>query len=372
MLNLNRNGYTAAEVQAALHSANRRISFRYELLDQNDQPVGIEPEVLNGSIEYGALREIKRTGRFKIKDSGKIDYLRHRLKVYMRLHMPKKPGADGYAEFPLGVFLLSTPPRRDEHGIVVRDVEAYDLGQVLRDDKTERRYTVLSGTNVVQAVADVLLSAGLTKLNLEPTDKTLPSDRDWPPGTPKARIVADLLGSINYASLWFDGEGYAVARPYVAPDKASISYTYADDSLSVVYSEGYEHNLDAFGVANKWVLFVSEPDRPPLLSVRVNDNPGSPTSTVNRGRVIVDYRQVDAVDQESLDGLADRLKIEATQLFEHIRFRTALMPFHEHAEVLHLRYAHLGINGRYVETGWRMDLKAGGVMEHEARRVVIL
>src|SRR5690606_36795636 len=123
----------------ARHSANRRISFRYELLDQKNQLVGNEPEILYGSIEYGALREIKRTGRFKIKDSGNIDYLRHRLKVYMRLHMPKKPGADGYAEFPLGVFLLSTAPRRDEHGIVVRDVEAYDLGQALQDHKNERR-----------------------------------------------------------------------------------------------------------------------------------------------------------------------------------------------------------------------------------------
>lgn len=55
---------------------------------------------------------------------------------------PAHTGPAGFAEWPQGVFLLSTPPRSvDADDVVTRDVEGYDQLQVYADDKVADRYT---------------------------------------------------------------------------------------------------------------------------------------------------------------------------------------------------------------------------------------
>lgn len=273
-------------------------------------------------------------------------------------------------EFPLGVFIPSTPPRKaDPAGVVTREVEAYDLLQVLTDDKVPDRYTAAAGTNYITVVKALLDSAGIVAQNLTPTISTLPADRDWDPGTPKLRIVNDLLDAINYRSLWFDADGQAVAQPYVSPADRAAEYTYQDDGQSVILPEVQE-SLDLFAVPNRWVLTVSEADRPALRSEYTNANVNSPTSTVSRGRTIVDYRQVEAADQAALDGMTQRVAFEASQVYQQVEFETAIMPMHSDSDVLNLKFGHLGLDAKYSETGWSFDLKAGARMRHRVRRVV--
>lgn len=367
MQSLAKGGYTAAQVQAALHSPVREIHFRYDLLDSTNKLKARLTNVTSGSIQYSSLAEIKRTARFVVQDDDSINYLTDRIKPYARLKMPD----GGYAEFPLGVFILSTPPRKaDAAGVVVRDVEAYDLLQVLVDDKVTDRYTVTSGTNYITAVRTVLTSAGITSVNLTATSKTLPTDRDWEPGTKKLHIINDLLGAINYRSLWFDENGVAVALPYISPADRPSEYTYQDNDESVIFPDVTDH-LDLFGVPNKWVLAVSEPDRAPLVSTYTNNNADSPTSTVNRGRTIVDFREYEeAADQDSLDAKAERLAFEASQVYQQVEFSTAIMPMHSDSDVLTLVYFSLGLSDKYSETGWGFALKTGAQMWHKVRRVV--
>lgn len=282
--------------------------------------------------------------------------------------------AGGWAEFPLGVLLLTSPKRKaGSTGSILRDVEAYDQLRVLADDSYEDRYTVTAGTNYITAVKTVLDSAGITSnfQNLTATDKTLPADRDWDPDTSKLQIINDLLGAINYRSLWFDEAGIAVAVPYVSPAVRASEYTYRDDQDSVILP-GVEHELDLFDIPNKWVVFVSEADRPSLKSVRTNSNPDSPTSTVSRGRNIPKRIQVEAADQASLDAIADRFAFEASQVYEGVDFETGIMPFHSDSDVLTLEYSKLGISAKYAETSWEFQLKAGSSMKHHIRRVVTI
>lgn len=366
MQSLARNGYTAEQVRAALHAPNRHIAFRYELLDTNNRFKRRLDNVLAASVSYNALAQIKRTARFTLEENGNINFLRDRIKPYARLRMPD----GGWVEWPLGVFILSTPPRKaTPEGWVVREVEAYDLLQVLVDDKVPDRYPITAGTNYIAAIKDLLTGAGLTALNLTPTDKALPTASDWEPGTSKLEIINGLLTAINYRALWVDENGVAVAEPYISPAEQAPAYTYQDDDQSVIFPEVQE-SLDLFAVPNRWVLVVSEPDRPPLVAVYTNDNSDSPTSTVNRGRVIVDFRQEQAADQETLDALAARLAFEASQVFEQVEVETAIMPMHSHADVIELYFAALGIRHKYSEVGWEFELKAGAHMRHKVRRVV--
>jgi len=366
MQSLARNGYTAEQVRAALHAPNRQIAFRYDLLDNSNnlkKPLGC---VQAGSIANNSLANIKRTAKFTLWDDGTINFLSDRIQPWARLKM-----SGGWVEWPLGVFVLSTPPRKaDISGTVTREVDAYDLLQVLTDDKVTDRYTVTAGTNYIAAVKALLDGALITAQNLTATNITLPAALDWKPGTTKLQIINDLLGAINYRSLFFDENGQAVAQPYVSPDVRASEYTYQDDDQSVIFPE-VEQGLDLFGIPNRWVLVCTEPDRSVLVSTYTNSNPSNSTSTVNRGRTIVDYQEgQQAADQASLDALTQRTAYEASQVYEQVSFDTAIMPMHSDSDVLSLIFTKLGISAKYSEQSWSFDLKAGVRMKHQIRRVV--
>jgi hypothetical protein len=277
----------------------------------------------------------------------------------------------GYVEWPLGVFLLSTPKRTlSERGIVTREVKAYDQLVVLNQDKIGDRYVVNAGAYYTEAIADLIAPLGLTAA-ITASDLTLPGAREWEPGTTLLRILNDLLAAINYESAWFDESGRLICRPYLSPADRSSEYTYADDRYSMRTGSAGQ-TLDLFDIPNQWVLVKSEGDEPPLVSVYTNDDPSSRTSTAARGRTIVDYREgEDAADQETLDAKARRYAFNASQVFETIEIETAVMPMHSNADVLSLEIPALGIDGqKFSEQSWAFELRRGARMTHNVRRVV--
>lgn len=276
-----------------------------------------------------------------------------------------------WAEWPQGVFLLTSPTRdADPHGVVVRQVEAYDQLLVLRDDKITNRTAAASGTKYTDQVRTFLTGAGITDLNITPSSALIPVTKEWEPGTQKLRIVNDLLAAINYEGVYFDENGTCIVRPYVSPADRASEHTYAADSTSVILPR-VRQTLDLFAVANRWVLTVSDPDRAALSSTFTNNDPASPTSTVSRGRTIVDFRtEQDAADQVALDAKVARLAFEASQVFEEIELPTGIMPVHSHNDVYTLVYPDLGVAEKYSERAWELPLERGGTMRHTIRRVV--
>lgn len=282
-------------------------------------------------------------------------------------------GRSGYAEFPQGVFLMSTPGRKtDEAGRVVREVEGYDQTKVLLDDKVDSRHVAASGTKFTDEVINQLTAAGITDYRVQPNDATLPKDLEWPPGTERLRIINALLTAINYQALWFDEHGVAVAEPYIQPDRRAVTHTYHDDGDSVIF-HGTEEVIDLFDIPNKWVIMVSEPDLPPMLATYTNQSILSPTSTYSRGRTIVDFRERDYQDaptQATLDARVERIAFEASQVYSYVEMETALMPIHSHFDILDVRVTDLGVDDVYTEMGWSFQLRQGARMQHSIRRIV--
>lgn len=118
---------------------------------------------------------------------------------------------------------------------------------------------------------------------------------------------------------------------------------------------------------------ATNPEIEPLVSRFTNDNAGGPTSTINRRRTIVDYREVDDIaNQGVLDEYTRRIAYEASNVFGKVVFETAIMPHHSYMDAIFCEHTGLGIKNKYIETSWEMDLKAGGKMKHSARRVIQL
>ena len=392
---LARDGFTESQVKLALHYPHRRIDFRYELLDKEGNKKADLYNVLSAEVSHSALATIKRTARFTLRDEDTIDYLQDRIRPICRVFIP--PGRvfaqyysffsqqfaalieeaedttkSGWVEFYLGEFLLSSPTRTEENGQVIREVEAYDGLVILTDDKFDSAYTVTAGTNYVQAVIDILASAGITKYNVPETDKTLSKDIVFEVGKEKLYAINDLLRAINYESIHVDVNGYFTSAYYRSPADRASEYEYFTNSDSVVFG-GYSEELDAFALPNKWVVKADRGEEVPLVSTYVNDKPESPLSTINRGRNIVDYRELnDIADQVTLDAYTERIVYESSQRFGKITFETGLMPMHDYSDVFNIYFNDLEVSGKYSETSWSMPLAVGARMKHEVRRTEIM
>lgn len=223
-------------------------------------------------------------------------------------------------------------------------------------------------TGVVQSILDDLsMPSHVTK-----SASVLPTVREWEAGTSKREIINDLLAAINYESISFDEDGFAIVRPYVSPQDRSAEFRYVDDELSIMYPE-VMHELDLFKIPNRWVLSLSDPDRDPVTVVFTNNDPSSPTSTVRRGRTITEFlSNQDADSEATMIQKATRAAFEASQVYEAVEFDSGLMPIHSGNDVFDVVYDPMGINAKYVEHSWDMSLTAGAKMSHRVRRVIPL
>lgn len=369
MLSLARGGYTEQEIIDVLHAkrGNRNIRFRYKLLDKNNLDKGYLDNVIEGGVKYASFNDIKRTATFKVVDDGTINFLSDRIQPIFEIKIK-----NDWIQFPMGVFLLASPKRSDNNNNIERTIEAYDGLLILVDDKTDDIWTVSAGTNYKTAIINLLESAGITQYIIEDTNKVLSTTQVFEIGSSKLSIINELISQINFTPIRVDVYGNFVSNGYVAPSSRGIEYTYKDDSLSVTY-KGMTENFDLFNVANKWVVVVTNAETTPLKSVYINENVSSLTSTVNRGRVITDYREIDNMaDQQSLNDYVLRIANESSQIFGEVEFETAIMPHHDYMDLLKIEYSSLGINDKYVETAWEFNFNTGAKMKHFCRRVVTI
>lgn len=360
--------YTEDDVREQIHfkQGSNMMEFRFDLLDGNERRKRSLTNIVDAEIAMSAFADIKRTGRFKMLEEDDIDFLNDRVQPYCMLRMPD----DTWVEWSLGIFILSSPNRVEENRVIYREIEAYDGLIILKDDKFLERYTIEEGTNYVTAINDILDSAGIEKINIESSENVLNRAKEFEPGTEKLKAVNELLKEINWTTLWVDENGYYTSGRYRSPADRQATYSYKDDDKSIL-SPGMSEDLDLVNVANSWVVVATNPEEEPMVSSYQNTNEESPTSTINRGRVIADYREIESIaDQEALDAYVERLAFNASQVYGYLDFTTAINPLHSYSDVLDVRDRDLGIDDKYAETNWTMPLKAGSLMSHSVRKVV--
>lgn len=345
---------------------SRKINFLYRLLDRQERFKKNLDGVYEADIKHSALAtDIKSTFSFSLKEDISIDYLNDRIQPVVRFEY------DGlYLEWAMGIFLLNSPKRYEDTQKVFREVTTYDKLQILLDDLVAERYMIAEGTNYIQAIRNLILSTNESKINIENSTATLSTAKEWEIGTPKLRIINELLSDLNFEGLWVDENGFYTSRKFVLPADRPTEFEYSDGEFSVLCN-GITEELDLFSVPNKFVVTASNPEQEPLISVYTNENPASLTSTINRGRTITSFQQVDSIaDQTALNDYTQMIAYNASQVYGYVEFETAIMPFHSHMDTVRLRYSPLGINDRYSETEWSFRFAPGERMKHRARKVI--
>ncbi|GMA48668.1 hypothetical protein GCM10025857_39780 [Alicyclobacillus contaminans] len=364
--------YTADQVKAALHAVHgsRRLSYTFDLLDANNAVIR---DITNLVVaEQSTIKmdctadDIKRSATFQIKDDGSINWLQNRIRPWAVLHMPD----GGNIRWPQGIFIPAAPGRSYQGPSTYRQVTAYDLMYILKQSGPNARYVVDEGTNIAGAVVTVLKNLGIQQINIQTCDKTMPTWYDWTPDVAWLDVCNTLLKIINYEPLFVDEQGYFTSRPATTPQQRAEEYAYATDAWSVI-APGATDTLDYFAVPNQWVGIVSEPDKISLTYTYTNDNPASPTSTVNRGGLIIRKTiSVDAADLDSLQGIVEQQAYTDSQVARQVTFNTLAMPIHSYNDVYHLTHTRLAVDGKYQELSWEMPLKGGTEMTHTVQEVL--
>ena len=160
--------------------------------------------------------------------------------------------------------------------------------------------------------------------------------------------------------------------PYKPDSERTIEGTYQDNDNSIIL-DGIKVETNKFEVPNKIVRYVENPDAAYLISSYTNEDPDSPYSTVNRGRTIVDADSVeDIASQADLDSYVRKVASEKIQAVETLEIETLNMPGHDYQNCFLVSIKSYGIEGKYIETSWEMDLSEGGTMKHYLKKAVTL
>lgn len=267
-------------------------TFEYYIVDPatwgDDQPLD---KVLSSSIDRDLEADTLGSASFEVTDSVGECYIRIYL-VTIQNGITEK--------HPLGTFLVQTPSSSFNGKVRSVSMEAYTPLLELKENKPEIGYTILKDENIMQRAymltrehvrAPVIEAESSSVLN---GDFVAQTDDTW------MSFLKDLLANNLGAKTVVEAEKAAryrfgldeLSRIIFVPDQDIESmqpvWEYNDDNSSILLPD-VTMDHDIYGIPNVVeVVYSSGTDN---YEVRVvNNNPNSPTSTINRGREIV-YRE---------------------------------------------------------------------------------
>lgn len=326
------------EKEDELLTETRFTDYRFDLLDGNDEKIGVLDGVqAGGSVDFKATAAIKGGGKISVQDLDQdVDWLNVRIKPFVILNT--EVGQTDGEEFPVGVYIPTAPVERWDAGHRFWDVELLDKLTILDQDIPVNEETgapitfaLEVGANVIDSVKALIESSGENTDLILPNDKTLQDPMTWSVGTTKLKIINDLLSAANFFSLWCDENGKFRTDPYVNPVDRDVQYEALDpfsQSRRSLMSPQWERDHDIYSIPNRYVAIGrGTQDQEALVGVAVNNDPASPYSFASRGRWVTEVKTgVDATSQEDLDQIAARSLDSATSVSETIVVRHAYLP----------------------------------------------
>ena len=247
-------------------------------------------------------------------------------------------------KFPLGTFLVQTPSSSFDGKIREVTMDAYTPLLELKENRPPLGYSILKNQNIMENVymltrehlrAPVVQTTDSTKLTFDFVAET---DDTW------LSFISDLAANVK-KSFALDDLGRVLFSP--KQDTASLQpvWTYNDNNSSILYPElSMDH--DMYGIPNV-VEVVYSNGAGHYYSRAVNDDPNSPTSTINRGREIV-HREVDPefsgyATQKQIDEYAKQLLRNLSTMEYKITYTHGYCPVRLN-DCVRLDYSKAGIN----------------------------
>lgn len=358
---------TATDITTAL-GRDLSLRFRFERRTQSydflEDVSRAFPSDRTQSMDLDNNRATLRTARFTIDPTlATIDPINDCIAVRMEALI------DGeWEEFPMGLFRLVIPD--DEYNPNTQrkwNVQAADLSSVLIDNSPSAPLRVQSGTNYLSAVAAILTSLGLSS-DLPSTTYTAPVDFTWAQSTPWLTIINDLLWAINFYPIAPNATGVFTTRERVDPVTWSPAVHYQTGQMVV---PPFNRKPDRTKYANRITVKIEDPSRTPASATRNNNDSNSSISQATTGQIalksLAGGRVYDATVAAEI--AAYELRDRANRVTQ-ATLRTALDPRRGANETYRLTIDSVESGSLWQVQGWKVELKAGAIMEHQIQKVL--
>lgn len=253
-------------------------TFEYYTVDpgtwKNDKKI---QNVKSCTISRDSEAETLGSATFEVSDSIGESYIR----VYLVTIQ------NGVREtHPLGTFLVQTPSSTFDGSSRGVTMDAYTPLLELKENPPPIGYSIFKDKNIMENAIKLTRENVRAPIVTCTCEEVLYNDFVANTNDTWLSFISDLMANAKY-EFGLDELGRILFLP--VQDTASLQpvWTYTDDNSSILQaSVSMDHDL--FGVPNV-VEVVYSTDKENYYARAVNDDPNSPTSTVNRGRELT-YR----------------------------------------------------------------------------------
>ncbi len=342
-------------------------SFRFMRVSRES---GLETEVIRalrgGRITRNLDTDIKESAECPIAE--KLDIGPDLVRIYMTCEW-----AGGETEdVVLGTFLPVIPARSIRSGYSTATVRMYGRLQELVDDAFAAPVTVERGENAVSRAKKVCEDCGLTVVS-EPSNYTLSSTRCYGIGSEgatdtdtKLSMVNDLLSLAGFRSAFTDPMGRVVFEKYREPSEIAPAWEFVEGATAKFEADMTEER-DYTDVANHVVVYYGPDQEGRAVAAEAWDrDPGSPLSTVSRGRTITrvkSYSELpdgssDQERQKVADAKAKSLLDTEQSVVWRVTMRHAYVPV-KLADTVIVDYASGDVQGKFQERTQVLTLVGG-------------
>lgn len=246
--------------------------------------------------------------------------------TYIRAYLLIRQNGNNF-RVTLGTFLVQTPSSDFDGKNRNVTMDCYTPLLELKENPPPLGYTLMKGENIMERAYEICRENCRPPVVETKLEKVL--EANFVSNTDDTWLVflQDLLAQAKY-KFYLDEEGKILFAPIQKLEQLKPVWTFNDDNSSILYPDiNLEHDL--YGIPNVVEVVCSTGTE--MYTARiVNDDPNSPTSTVNRGREIL-YRETSPNIQgipsvEQINEYAEALLEELSSVEYQVSYKHGYCP----------------------------------------------
>lgn len=263
---------------------------------------------------------------------------------YIRVYLVAIQNGSTY-RVPLGTYLVQTPSSTYDGKNRSVSMDSYTPLLELKENDTALGYALLKGDNIMKQAYMIVKDNCRAPVVETESDKLLQDNFVAESGEKWLSYVKDLIAQANYKLLLTE-EGQILFAPKQKIEELQPVWTYNDDNSSILYPETtMQHDL--YGIPNV-VEVVCSTGLNTYTARVVNDDPNSPTSTINRGREIL-YRDTSPnlpgfPTEKQIDEYANTLLESLSSVEYQVSYKHGYCPVRV-GDAVRLNYTRAGLSG---------------------------
>lgn len=252
-------------------------------------------------IDVVKKSEINRDDGVDTLGSATIDVTDLMGETYIRIYMVCSQNGGKHKEV-LGTYIVQTPSSTYDGKNRLVSLDAYTPMMELKENPPPLGYALLKGENIMKQAYMIAKERCRAIVVETECNKTLQEDFVSNTDDNWLTFLSDLIKQANY-EFYLDPDGRILFAPIQKVAELQPVWTFDDGNSSILHPNvSMQHDL--YGIPNVVQVVCSTGSGTYTAEVK-NEDPNSPTSTINRGREIL-YRDT----SPSLPGLPTKEQVD--------------------------------------------------------------